>query len=170
MTFRILDAHPQVISRSTSHRSQLIQPRKPEGVCHRAYVNLRKKFILREIERERIMRWCECPAKKLAADRAWLVLSREHRTFSVALRVNSFSDNSSSRTAAWNYRKDRWTQRLWTLASDMRAREKALLVLCYFFLALTQRPLFHGSTEQHNGRVARGRKSYIFCVLQRPIY
>ena len=126
-------------------------------------VNLREKFTLREIERERIIRWCANPTKKLAADRALLVLSREHRTFSLALRGNSGSDNSSSRAAAWNYRKDRWTRRPWTLASDMRAREKTLLVLCSSSLALIQRTLLHGSTKQCNGRVARGAKSDFMC-------
>ena len=122
-------------------------------------VNLREKFTIREIERERMMRWCERPTKKLAADtadRALLVLCCEHRTFSLALRGKSLSDNSSSRAAAWNYGKDRWARRPWTLAFDMRAREKALLVLCSCSLALIQRPLPHGSTEQRNGRVAKG--------------
>ena len=134
-----------------------------ERTCHRASVNLRKKFTLREIKQERIMRWCESPTKKLAADRALLVLSREHRTFSLALRGNSLSDNSRSRAAAWNYGKDRCTRRLWTLASDMKAKEKALLVLCFFSLALIHRPLPHGSTEERNGRVARGTKSHFMC-------
>ena len=99
---------------------------------HHTHVNLRKKFILCAIARERIMRWCKCPTKKQAANRALLILSREHHTFSFALTGNSLSDNSSSRTVASTYAKDRWTERLWTLASDMRAREKVLLVLCSF--------------------------------------
>ena len=63
-----------------------------------------------------------------------LFLSPDHRTFSLALRGNSLSDISWSRTAAWNYGKDRWTGRSWTLLSDMRAREKALLVFALSLL------------------------------------
>ena len=47
----------------------------------------------------------------------------------------------------------------------MRAREKALLVLYSFSLAVIQRPLPHGSKEQRNGRVARGEKSHFMCFL-----
>ena len=131
-----------------------------EWTRHCTYVNLQEKFTLREIERERIIRRCACPTKKLAA-----AFSCEHRTFSLALRGNSLSNNSSSRIEAWNYRKDRWTRRPWTLASDIRAREKALLVLCSFSLALMQWSLPHGSTEQRNGRMARGTKSHFMCFL-----
>ena len=125
-------------------------------------VNLREKFTLGEIERERIMRWCECPTEKLAAD--------EHRTFSLALRGHSFSDNSSSRAAAWNYGNDSWARRPRTLASDMKVREKAFLVLCSFSLAHIQRPLAHGSTEKRNERAARETKSHFMCFPTANIF
>ena len=109
-----------------------------------------EKFTLREIERERVVR---------------LVLSREHRMFSLALRGNTLSDNSCSRTAAWKYGKDRWTRRPCTLMSDMGAKEKELFVLCSFSLALMLRPLPHSSTEQRTGRVAMREKSHFMCFL-----
>ena len=97
---------------SCQHENEWAAKAACERARHRAYLNLREKFTLREIERERIMRWCECPTKKLAADRALLGHSREHRTFILALKGNSLSTTAvvaqqcktTERTSGHEYR------------------------------------------------------------------
>ena len=48
--------------------SSPVAPREPSERAIAYKVDLREKFILGGIERERIMRWCECPTEKLAAN------------------------------------------------------------------------------------------------------
>ena len=103
---------------------------------------------------------------------SWWDRTREHcavmrmsdREACSHVRGNSLSDNSCSRTAASNYRKDRWTRRPWTLVSDMRARDCSFfaLSLSHSCNGHTQHST-HSSTEQCNGRVARGTKSHFMC-------